>query len=83
LVWRKERADIVDLDRRIDAMRRAARNDDVEEILRADIAFHTEIREAAENPLCLALWKAIAQRVLIVRSSSTAGDFTTSTSTPW
>jgi DNA-binding GntR family transcriptional regulator len=64
--WREGRADIADLDRPINAMRRAARVDDVEEILRADIAFHTEICEAAQNPLYLALWKAIARHVLIV-----------------
>ena len=64
--WREGRSDLTLLDAGIEAMARAARNGDTTEMLEADVAFHTLICEAAQNPIYMTLWTAIARHVLII-----------------
>lgn len=64
--WREGRSDVGVLDQGIEAMARAARNGDMSEMLDADVAFHTLICEAAQNPIFMTLWTAIARHVLII-----------------
>jgi len=64
--WREGRSDVATLDEGIEAMARAARNGDLPEMLEADVAFHTRICAAADNPIYMTLWTAIARHVLII-----------------
>ncbi|WP_226580432.1 GntR family transcriptional regulator [Acuticoccus sediminis] len=64
--WRDGRSDVSVLNHGIEAMARAARNGDMSEMLEADVAFHTLICEAAQNPIYMTLWTAIARHVLII-----------------
>jgi DNA-binding GntR family transcriptional regulator len=50
----------------LEAMRRAALTQDMRAALRADVAFHRAIREAAGNPIAGPLWDAIARHTLII-----------------
>ncbi|MBB96138.1 MAG: GntR family transcriptional regulator [Rhodobacteraceae bacterium] len=64
--WRSGAADISELDRAIEDMRRSARAGDVRASLLADLQFHRTIREAAGNAIVGTLWDAIARHVLII-----------------
>ena len=64
--WRTGTADPTALDAPIEVMRRAALAGELSEMLRADVAFHTVICEAAQNPILSMLWMAIARHVLTI-----------------
>ncbi|MBS7742749.1 MULTISPECIES: GntR family transcriptional regulator [Hyphomicrobiales] len=64
--WQSGAADVKELDAVIARMRTAARAGDFEEMLRADLAFHRVICDAAQNPIFATLWTAIARHVLII-----------------
>lgn len=64
--WRAGTPDPAALDAGIEVMRRAALAGELSEMLRADVAFHTIICEAAQNPILSMLWMAIARHVLII-----------------
>jgi DNA-binding GntR family transcriptional regulator len=49
-----------------DAMRVAAKLGDFQKMLRADIAYHAVICDAAHNPIFGTLWTAIARHMLII-----------------
>jgi DNA-binding GntR family transcriptional regulator len=66
LAWRDGTSDVKELDEAIGVMRSAARGGDFREMLRADIAFHATICEAAYNPIFATLWQAIARHLLII-----------------
>ena len=64
--WREKRSDVRLLDGAIDVMRVAAKLGSFQQMLRADIAYHAVICEAARNPIFAALWTAIARHMLII-----------------
>jgi DNA-binding GntR family transcriptional regulator len=47
------------LERELDAMREAARADDLSALVQHDIAFHREMVEAAGNPVLEQCWKSL------------------------
>jgi DNA-binding GntR family transcriptional regulator len=64
--WQNGRADPALLEAAIETMRAAARLSDFQAMLRADLAFHQVIVDAADNPIFATLWLAIARHVLII-----------------
>jgi DNA-binding GntR family transcriptional regulator len=64
--WQNGSADPVLLEGAIATMRAAARLNDFQAMLRADLAFHQVIVDAAANPIFATLWLAIARHVLII-----------------
>jgi DNA-binding GntR family transcriptional regulator len=63
---RKDPALLKRFETHIEAIERAAQSVDWPRIGRADIAFHREFCLAADNPVVLTLWEAIARNVMIV-----------------
>jgi DNA-binding GntR family transcriptional regulator len=51
--------DVTVLERELDAMREAARVDDLSALVQHDIAFHREMVEAAGNPVLEQCWKSL------------------------
>lgn len=66
--WRDGSADVAALDDAIAALEAAARRGEKLGSLRADLAFHRAIGEAARNGITLTLWEAIARHALIIFS---------------
>ncbi len=66
--WRDGRADVSALDDAIAALEAAARRGEKLGSLRADLAFHRAIGEAAGDGITLTLWEAIARHALIIFS---------------
>ena len=64
--WRSGVEDPDALQAAIDAMRRAAKSDDMPASLLADLEFHRIIRRAARNAIVGTLWDTIARHVMIV-----------------
>ena len=64
--WRSGVEDPAALQVSIDAMRRAARAEDLPASLLADLEFHRTIRVAARNAIVGTLWDTIARHVMIV-----------------
>jgi DNA-binding GntR family transcriptional regulator len=64
--WQAGTAEFAALDRVIRGMRGAVRAQDIAAVLRADLAFHQVICDAAQNPIFATLWSAIARHVMII-----------------
>ncbi len=62
---REDRTRLAELDLVLAEMRRCVAADDRLGLNRADVAFHRAICRAADNPVLLTLWEAIANHVLI------------------
>jgi DNA-binding GntR family transcriptional regulator len=68
--WQAGRSDLEVLNAAIEAMHRAEKTGEVGDMLDADLAFHTAICDAAQNPLYSKLWSVIARHVLIILTLS-------------
>jgi DNA-binding GntR family transcriptional regulator len=64
--WRSGSASRRPLVAAVEEMRRADLTRDMRAALRADVAFHRAIRDAAGNPIAGPLWDAIARHTLII-----------------
>ena len=68
LQWRVRDPEATALNVPIARMHEAAVNKDRAASLEADLCFHKAIAEAAQNPIALTLWTAIARHVMIIFS---------------
>ena len=59
LATKRLAGDVAVLEREVDAMRAAARADDLSALVQHDIAFHREMVEAAGNPVLEQCWKSL------------------------
>ena len=59
LATKRLAGDVAVLEREVDAMRAAARADDLSALVQHDIAFHREMVEAAGNPVREQCWKSL------------------------
>lgn len=66
--WRRGASDPQLLDKAIEDLEAAAKVGDFQASLRADLAFHRIIAQAARNEITAKLWEAIARHVLIIFS---------------
>lgn len=66
--WRTGISDVTLFEPIVDRMWTAARNGDRRETVRADIAFHRVIRDAAKNEMAGTVWDVLARRLHIIFS---------------
>src|SRR6266498_192992 len=67
---RRTRADLTELKRALDRMRRASDRDDVDGVTEADLEFHGIIMAAAGNPFVTALFEPLVDLLFEVRRAS-------------